>query len=158
MHVSSVGHSDTHHAADGQKIVDPIRGSMQPWIARDAELLLVPRMDSSLIANVELAPKIRKDLGCSFIDILFRLGRRIGLVEVENVVVFDSAHRVLIGQEIPDRLEKASADEPGIRHIELIQTREDLVYDRVELNKLQELYVSADSATPASSSPFDPAA
>jgi hypothetical protein len=106
-------------------------------------------MDSGLIANINLAAKICEYLICPSINVLLRLGRRIRPVKIEDIVVFDSAHRALTGEEIPDRLEEASADEPSIWHIQLIQTSEDLTYGRVELDKLKELSIRANSVTPS---------
>lgn len=133
--VPSLSYAD--HATNGQKIVDPICGFFEFRVAGDAELAFVPEMNPGLIADIDLAVKILKDLSSSAIDMLFRLGGRIRVVEIEDIVVLDSALWALIGKEIPDRLEKTAADKPGIRHAEFIQAGENFVYSQVALNEIQ---------------------
>lgn len=80
---------------------------------------------------------------------LLALSRCIRRIEVEDVIVFYGSRGLLVRENVPDRLEKASTNQSCIWNAQWIEASQDLIYGCVELDKFQELLVRADSLGPS---------
>jgi len=74
----------------------------------------------------------------ALVDPPFRLGRQVGGVEVEQVVVADAGFGRAAAQLVPDALEQAAGHQPGIGQPQRGQALEDRAVVRVAQRVLDE--------------------
>ena len=107
-------------------------------LGRHPEMLLVPKVHSSFVANLDESRDVDKQLGGVADDRILGIPRQVGVVEVDQVVIADPSRRVTAVDHVPDRLEDRPGCQPPVRDVQLGGLLQQSAVDGVALHVLQE--------------------
>src|SRR5690606_30134035 len=112
----------------------------------------IPEMDTRLIAQLDTGAEAGKSASATADGRIFRLPRQIR-IEIEDVVIPNAVLRRAAGQPVPDALEKAARNQPGIGEAEKGKTRQDSVVRLIGEREIHELPLVHAIPPPASARP-----
>ena len=117
----------------------PSVGALQRRIS-DAEFLRIPKVNSRLVARLDLRIEVRTRRCNAANDRVFGFERRIG-IEKEDIVVLDAVIGWPAGEDIPDGLKERAGNEPRVREAKRGQARKENLIQRISQHRLDEAWL-----------------